>query len=302
MAKARVLVTGLSGLIGRALRNQIEGRVELSALNRRAVDGIPCHRADIADLEAIAPAFEGVDTVVHLAADATSPNPPWPSILNNNVTGTYNVYEAARRAKVKRVVFASSGVTVAGIESDPPYRDLVAGRYDGLTSWPMVTHLSGEAGRPLRRQQCGARVLGRQYADVHGLSVICVRIGRVHAQTGLCPRASSPSGAVSVTSCGSSSAASTPPPPCTMNRLRQLPEQMGAIATSSTRARCSAGSPWTPPKITADSLPALSQGDIDGHPDPLPLHRFHGRGARPGNALQRGLRHRACPCSSRCPA
>jgi len=183
MAKPRVLVTGLSGLIGRALRKQIEGRVELSALNRSAVDGIPCHRADIADLEAIAPAFEGVDTVVHLAADATSPNPPWPSILNNNVTGTYNVYEAARRAKVKRVVFASSGATVAGIESDPPYRDLVAGRYDGLTSWPMVTHLS-----PVRPSalygvsKVWGEVLGRQYADIHGLSVICVRIGRVRAE------------------------------------------------------------------------------------------------------------------------
>lgn len=183
MAKARVLVTGLSGLIGRALRKQIEGRVELSALNRSAVDGIPCHRADIADLEAIAPAFEGVDTVVHLAADATSPNPPWPSILNNNVTGTYNVYEAARRAKVKRVVFASSGATVAGVESDPPYRDLVAGRYDGLTSWPMVTHLSPVKPAALYGvSKVWGEVLGRQYADVHGLSVICVRIGRVHAQ------------------------------------------------------------------------------------------------------------------------
>ena len=181
MAKPRVLVTGLSGLIGRALRKQIEGRVELSALNRSAVDGVPCHRADIADLEAIAPAFEGVDTVVHLAADATSPNPPWPSILNNNVTGTYNVYEAARRAKVKRVVFASSGATVAGIESDPPYRDLVAGRYDGLTSWPMVTHLSPARPSALYGvSKVWGEVLGRQYADIHGLSVICVRIGRVN--------------------------------------------------------------------------------------------------------------------------
>lgn len=183
MAKARVLVTGLSGLIGRALRKQIEGRVELSALNRSAVDGLPCHRADIADLEAIAPAFEGVDTVVHLAADATSPHPPWSSILNNNVTGTYNVYEAARRAKVKRVVFASSGATVAGIESESPYRDLVAGRYDGLTSWPMVTHLSPVKPAALYGvSKVWGEVLGRQYADVHGLSVICVRIGRVHAQ------------------------------------------------------------------------------------------------------------------------
>ena len=142
MAKPRVLVTGMSGLIGRALRKQLEGRFELRALNRGTIEGVPCHRADIANLEAIAPAFEGVDTVVHLAADATSPNPPWDSILSNNVTGTYNVYEAARRAKVKRVVFASSGATITGVESEAPYQDLVAGRYDGLTSWPMVTHLS----------------------------------------------------------------------------------------------------------------------------------------------------------------
>src|SRR4029453_8957194 len=183
MAKPRVPLTGLSGLIGRALRKQIEGRVELSALNRSAVDGLPCHRADIADLEAIAPAFEGVDTVVPLAAAATSPHPPWPSILNNNVTGTYNVYEAARRAKVKRVVFASSGATVAGIESEQPYKDLVAGRYDGLTSWPMVTHLSPVKPAALYGvSKVWGEVLGRQYADVHGLSVICVRIGRVRAE------------------------------------------------------------------------------------------------------------------------
>lgn len=183
MAKSRVLVTGMSGLIGRALRKEIEGRFELRALNRSAVEGVSCHRADIANLEAIAPAFEGVDTVVHLAADATSPNPPWESILGNNVTGTYNVYEAARRAKVARVVFASSGATVSGIESDAPYKDLVAGRYDGLTSWPMLTHLSPVRPAALYGvSKVWGEVLGRQYADVHGLSVICVRIGRVHAE------------------------------------------------------------------------------------------------------------------------
>ena len=173
----------MSGLIGRALRTQIEGRFELRALNRSLVEGVSCHRADIADLEAIAPAFEGVDTVVHLAADATSPNPPWESILNNNVTGTYNVYEAARRAKVKCVVFASSGATVSGIESDPPYNDLVAGRYDGLTTWPMLTHLSPVRPATLYGvSKIWGEALGRQYADVHGLSVICVRIGRVRAE------------------------------------------------------------------------------------------------------------------------
>jgi nucleoside-diphosphate-sugar epimerase len=183
MATPRVLVTGLSGLIGRALRKEIEGRTELSALNRSAVEGLPCHRADVANLDAIVPAFEGVDTVVHLSAEAGSPNPPWSIILGTNVTGTYNVYEAARRAGVRRVVFASSGATVSGIESETPYRDLVAGRYDGLTRWPLVTHLS-----PVRPaglygvSKVWGEALGRQYADSHGLSVLCVRIGRVHAE------------------------------------------------------------------------------------------------------------------------
>src|SRR6202162_2115122 len=175
MARRSVLVTGMSGLIGRALRKELEGRFDLRALNRGAVEGVPCHRADIGALEAIAPAFEGVDTVVHLAADATSANPPWDSILKNNVTGTYNVYEAARRAKVKRVVFASSGATVSGIEKDKPYSDLGAGRYEGRTSCPMLTHLS-----PVRPavlygvSKVWGETLGRQFAVTHGLSVICI--------------------------------------------------------------------------------------------------------------------------------
>jgi nucleoside-diphosphate-sugar epimerase len=181
MAKSRVLVTGLSGLIGRALRKQVDGRYDLRALNRSAVEGLPCHQADIADLDAIKPAFAGVETVVHLAAQVG--NPAWEAVLRHNITGTYNVFEAAREAGVKRVVFASSGAAVSGIESDKPYSDLVAGRYEGLQSWPILTHLS-----PLRpsglygASKIWGEALGRDYADAHGLSVICVRIGRVHAE------------------------------------------------------------------------------------------------------------------------
>jgi nucleoside-diphosphate-sugar epimerase len=68
-AMRRVLVTGMSGLIGGAVRRRLEGRVALRALNRRVVEGVETHRADIADLEAIGPAFRDVDTVVHLAAN-----------------------------------------------------------------------------------------------------------------------------------------------------------------------------------------------------------------------------------------
>ena len=183
MAGRSVLVTGMSGLIGRALRSLLQGRFDLRALNRGAVEGLPCHRADIADLGAIEPAFAGVDTVVHLAAELGSPNPPWNRLLQSNVTGTYNVLEAARKAGVKRVVFASSGATISAIEADTPYSDLVAGRYDGLARWPMMTHLS-----PVRPaglygvSKVWGEALGRHYADAHGLSVVCVRIGRVHAE------------------------------------------------------------------------------------------------------------------------
>ena len=69
-SKKRVLVTGANGLIGTALRNILGDKYEWSALNRRDLPGVPTTQADIADLEAIRPAFEGIDTVVHLAAVA----------------------------------------------------------------------------------------------------------------------------------------------------------------------------------------------------------------------------------------
>ena len=70
MALKKVLVTGMSGLIGGLVRERLEGKYMLSALNRRPVPGVECHQADIADLDAIRPAFEGIDVVVHLAAMA----------------------------------------------------------------------------------------------------------------------------------------------------------------------------------------------------------------------------------------
>ena len=177
-----VLVTGMSGLIGGALRRHLDPEAyELRSLSRRAVEGVPSHQADIGDLDAIQPAFAGVDTVVHLAAAVGSP--PFEAVLHTNVVGTYNVFEAARRANVARVIFASSGATVSAWERDEPYRALVDGRYDGLRDWPMITHET-----PLRpaglygASKVWGEALGRHYADAHGLSVICVRIGRVRAE------------------------------------------------------------------------------------------------------------------------
>jgi nucleoside-diphosphate-sugar epimerase len=182
MARETVLITGMSGLIGGALRAHLQSHYDLRALNRSPVEGVPWHQADIADLDAIQPAFEGADAVVHLAALAHGRG-TWDEMLRHNVTGTFNVFEAARRAGVKRVIFASSGATVTGYEREEPYASLVAGRYEGLTSWPMLTHET-----PLRPaslygvSKAYGEALARQYADEHGLSILSLRIGRVNAE------------------------------------------------------------------------------------------------------------------------
>jgi dTDP-4-dehydrorhamnose reductase len=100
--------------------------------------------------------------------------------MRSNVTGTYNVFEAARLAGVSRVIFASSGATVSGWEKDPPWSHLVAGRYDEAKGWTRMTHES-----PMRpsgfygASKIWGEALARHYADAYGMSMICVRIGRV---------------------------------------------------------------------------------------------------------------------------
>jgi nucleoside-diphosphate-sugar epimerase len=182
MAPRSVLVTGMSGLIGGALRRHLEGKYALSALNRQPLPGVKCHRADIADLEAIAPAFEGVDTVVHLAA-RTGSSESFDEILGANVIGTYNVFEAARRAGVGRVIFASSGATVSAWERDPPWSALAAGRYGEAGPFARMTHETPTRPAGLYgASKIWGEAIARHYADAYGLSALCVRIGRVRAE------------------------------------------------------------------------------------------------------------------------
>ena len=87
--KLNVLVTGLNGVVGRALRGTFEKRYNLSDLSRCGVSGLPIerkHRADIADFKKIRPAFDNVDVVVNLAADggmssANGMDAGWDSML-----------------------------------------------------------------------------------------------------------------------------------------------------------------------------------------------------------------------------
>jgi len=173
-ARKRVLITGAEGVIGTALREHLGDRYDLRALTRAPAD-FPSHVADIADLDAILPAFDGIEAVVHLAA-SPAVETPWADILPNNLVGTYNVFEAARRAGVGAVVFASSNHTIGMYEldgqpelyelNDPRvYDHTVEVRPDSLYG---VSKVYGEA-------------LGRLYADRFGLRVFNLRIGAIRA-------------------------------------------------------------------------------------------------------------------------
>jgi nucleoside-diphosphate-sugar epimerase len=192
MADRRVLVTGLSGAVGSAIRPALEERYEVAALSRSGVNGVPDalnFRGAVQDAAAIAPAFQGVDTVIHLAADGGAHstegmNAGWDSMLQNNVVGTYNVFAAARDAGVKRVIFASTGATVIGYEQESPWRDLVS-EDDSATpaSWPNVTRDS----EPKPYSLYGASKLigedlARFFVNTSDMSIICLRIGGVGAR------------------------------------------------------------------------------------------------------------------------
>ena len=187
----KLLITGASGLIGSFLRTRLgeTGRYEISGVDARTVDDDSLTNftlADCYDYDAILPAFEGQDAVVHLAANAPVQT-PWPDVLRNNIASTHNVYEAARQQGVKRVVFASSNHAVGNFELDEPYRSIGLGDYslidNGPAKIPQVDHTV-----PIRPDsdygvsKVFGEATGRYYHEHFGLEVACLRIGSVVPQ------------------------------------------------------------------------------------------------------------------------
>lgn len=179
----KILVTGLSGLIGGALKSALIDEHELTAFNRSEVEGVRFIRADLGDRDALKRAVEGQDVVVHLAAKAGE-NFSWEELRDTNIEGTRNVFAAATDAGVPRVVFASSGATVAGHEFDEPYKALVEGRYGDLPdSWPLI----GVDQPPRPRGVYGStkvwgEALARHFSDTTATAFINIRIGYVNAE------------------------------------------------------------------------------------------------------------------------
>lgn len=170
-------------MIGGALREALGGEHELTAFNRSEVAGVAGIRADLSDRKALANAVSGQDVVIHLAAKAGE-NYSWEDLRDTNIEGTRNVFTAATEASVARVVFASSGATVAGWETDEPYRSLIEGRYENLPAdWPLIN--VDQAPRPLGvygSSKVWGEALARHFADTTGTTFINIRIGYVNAE------------------------------------------------------------------------------------------------------------------------
>lgn len=168
-------------MIGSILIDKLSDKYEFSSLDLKEVPGIKSTVANLDELDAIQPAFEGIDTVVHLAADR-SPEGSWESILQNNFVATYNVFEASKRSGVKRVIFASSNHAEGGFYLDPPWKHINEGNFHLLErdNYELVTE------RHMIRPdsyygvaKAYGEALGSYYNDYHGVSSFHLRIGWV---------------------------------------------------------------------------------------------------------------------------
>ena len=177
----RVLVTGAAGLIGGIVRPALAGEYQVRGLDVTTAAGVDWIR-DMRRLESIAPAFADADVVVDLAAVASA-KASWNAVLENNLPATVNAFEAARRAGVRRVIFASSNHAVGAYEHDEPWASIVAGAYEELEPDALQRIGPDAPVRPDGPYGVGkvfGEAVGRYYADASGISVICLRIGTVN--------------------------------------------------------------------------------------------------------------------------
>jgi uronate dehydrogenase len=162
----QILLTGAKGGVGTMLRPLLRGHYPTVVLSdREPIEDLASNerfiRAELTDPAALAAACEGIDGIIHLGG--FSVEGPWETIHSANIVGLWNLYEAARAAGVKRVIFASSNHAMGfyrrrdRIGVDEPVRP--DSRYG-------VSKAFGEA-------------VGAFFADKHGLRVMSIRIGNV---------------------------------------------------------------------------------------------------------------------------
>lgn len=160
----RLLITGAAGGVGQAVRphlSRLARTVRLSDIVElgEAADHEEIVSCDLADAEAVGRLVAGCDGIVHLGG--ISVEKPWEGILQANIIGVYNLYEAARRHAGPRIVFASSNHTIGFY---PRTRQL-----DGATPH-RPDSLYGVS-------KCFGEDLASLYHDKFGIETLSVRIG-----------------------------------------------------------------------------------------------------------------------------
>jgi nucleoside-diphosphate-sugar epimerase len=181
--KKKVLITGAGGRIGTILRERLGDRYEFSGIDRVQVPGFDSIAADLTNFNAILPAFQGKDVVIHLAAEARhTPDIGWDILMPDNVVATANVYEAARRGGASRFIFFSSMHVDGMYERDHPYSAIADGKYDGLEAdkvQPVTHEMADRPDGPYAVSKIFGEALGRYYAEEYGMSVMCIRLGTI---------------------------------------------------------------------------------------------------------------------------
>jgi uronate dehydrogenase len=160
----RILLTGAAGGLGRELRARLKNNCDILRLSdvkdlggRQPQEEIML--GDLADAAFVQAMVENVDAIVHMGG--ISVEGAFGPILQSNILGLYNLYEASRIAGVKRIVFASSNHVTGFYKQSEIITPAHAARPDGLYG---VSKAFGED-------------LSRFYFDRHGVETACLRIG-----------------------------------------------------------------------------------------------------------------------------
>jgi uronate dehydrogenase len=165
MSRVRaVLVTGSAGRIGRAVCAELIARGH----RVRGFDRVPSPAltdavvGDVVSPADVARALDGMDTAVHLAATPDEAD-FLTRLLPNNVVGLYHVLEAARHARLARLILVSSGQLYRGHDGPLP---ITPATPTSPRNWYALTKVLTEAA-------------GHVYARAHGLNVVVIRPGWV---------------------------------------------------------------------------------------------------------------------------
>lgn len=160
----RLLLTGAAGGLGQVLRPRLKARCDILRVSDIADLGTARPGEEITpvrleDRASVLQLLDGVDAVVHLGGVSTEQ--PFDLILQANIVGLYNLYEAARQQNVRRIVFASSNHVTGFYRQDEVIDATLPHRPDGYYG---LSKAFGED-------------ISRFYFDRYGIETVCLRIG-----------------------------------------------------------------------------------------------------------------------------